>query len=66
MGAVDTVGPSAVFETTDPETIWNDSVNGGDYYAADGVYNYVITYEAWENVPKRISEKVIGTVTIIR
>ena len=29
-----------IFETTEPEQAWTGNVNGGDYFAEDGVYNY--------------------------
>ena len=57
---------SKVFESVDPEEHWNGSVNGGDYYAADGIVPNVIVYEAWVNVPEIISEEKVGFVTIIR
>jgi gliding motility-associated-like protein len=51
-----------VFETTDPEMMWNGSVNNSSYYAGDGVYSYrlVFTYEGGKPFEK------VGHLTMLR
>ena len=51
-----------VFTSTDPEEVWTGAVNGGDYYARNGVYNYIIRYTA-ENLDAQIMK---GYVLLIR
>jgi hypothetical protein len=31
----------AIFSSTNPNEAWTGNVLGGDYFAADGAYNYV-------------------------
>jgi gliding motility-associated-like protein len=55
-----------VFRSNDPNQAWNGSIEGGEYFAEDGIYQYVLEYEAYRDVPEIISEKRVGQVTLVR
>ena len=40
-----------IFETEDPEAVWQGEVNGGDHFAADGVYLYQVYLEDQLRIP---------------
>ncbi|WP_306642632.1 gliding motility-associated C-terminal domain-containing protein [Sanyastnella coralliicola] len=52
-----------VFTTTDPSVGWVGNVNGGEYFAPDGVYVYVIN---WAKYDQPDLEQVSGHITLIR
>ena len=52
-----------VFTTTDPSLGWVGNVNGGEYFAPDGVYVYVIN---WAKYDQPDLEQVSGHITLIR
>ena len=52
-----------VFETSDLHAVWNGSVNGGEYFAPDGMYVYqIITRSLTTKDPKEF----VGHVNLIR
>jgi gliding motility-associated-like protein len=51
-----------VFESKNMDEIWNGSVNNGEYFAEDEIYNYVIKVKGMDT---RAFERV-GTITVIR
>lgn len=52
-----------VFYTTDPTIPWTGNVSGGEHYAADGVYNYILKARAETHVDEIIKK---GIITLIR
>jgi gliding motility-associated-like protein len=52
-----------VFESFDIDTKWDGSVNGGDYFGANAVYNYIIKYRGEED--EDFTERT-GFITITR
>ena len=40
-----------IFETEDPDAVWQGEVNGGDHFAADGVYLYQVYLEDQLRIP---------------
>jgi gliding motility-associated-like protein len=52
-----------VFESTDFEQGWNGSVQGGGYYAPDGMYIYRIETRSMTTKERK---EIVGTVTLIR
>jgi len=53
---------NVVFSSTDPDEVWTGEVVGGDYYARNGIYNYIIRYTA-ENLDAQVMK---GHVLLIR
>ncbi len=53
---------NVVFTSTDPDEVWTGAVVGGDYYARNGIYNYIIRYTA-ENLDAQVMK---GHVLLIR
>ena len=52
-----------VFETSDLHAVWNGSVNGGEYFAPDGMYVYqIITRSLTTKDPKEF----VGHINLIR
>lgn len=51
-----------VFETRDTDEYWTGNVRGGDYFAEDGVYTYLINYVTRKNE----GGSVKGFVVLIR
>lgn len=51
-----------VFYTDERGKFWNGSVNGGDHYAPDGVYVWILEMTGFESNVERLT----GSVTIIR
>ncbi len=51
-----------VFQSTNPEDHWTGDVQGGDYYAPNGVYTWIINYSGFNLETEHIS----GTVIVIR
>ena len=56
-----------VFETRDVNQGWVGDKLGSEYYVPDGVYTYVLEYEAWGGgYEEAVGDKVIGTITLLR
>jgi gliding motility-associated-like protein len=53
---------NVVFTSTDPDEVWTGEVNGGDYFARNGIYNYIIRYTA-ENLDAQVMK---GHVLLMR
>jgi gliding motility-associated-like protein len=53
---------SLIWESEDPDAVWNASNSGSTYFVSDGIYVYTITGVAWNNKPIQKS----GYVTIMR
>ncbi|MFK7756146.1 MAG: PKD domain-containing protein [Flavobacteriales bacterium] len=51
-----------IFETTDSDTGWNGSVNNGDHYSPNGLYNYQIIAKDLTGYPHEYS----GHISLIR
>lgn len=57
---------NVVFRSADAAEYWIGNVNGGDYYAKDGVYNYLITYSAVRGENGLLSKELRGHIVLIR
>jgi gliding motility-associated-like protein len=53
---------SLIWESEDPDAVWNASNSGSTYFVSDGIYVYTITGVAWNNKPIQKS----GNITIMR
>jgi gliding motility-associated-like protein len=51
-----------VFTSNSPDEVWTGEVNGGDYFARNGIYNYIIRYTA-ENLDAQVMK---GHVLLMR
>lgn len=51
-----------IFETNDPDIAWTGSVHGGEFFAQDGVYNYVVRAEDLVGLPHEFT----GHIVLIR
>jgi gliding motility-associated-like protein len=36
---------TVLFQSEDPQAVWTGDVNGGEHYAEDGAYQYLIKFE---------------------
>lgn len=54
---------NTVFETNDPTVAWTGGVDSGDYYAPNGVYNWILRVGSEAT---GIRKEVSGTVTLMR
>ncbi len=52
-----------IFETTDPEEMWNGNFHNGTYFVADGVYNWQMTIRMPETP---VIQKKTGSVNLLR
>jgi gliding motility-associated-like protein len=57
---------NVVFRTTDAREYWIGDVNGGEYYAKDGVYNYLIKYSAVRGENGLVSNELRGHIVLLR
>ncbi len=48
-----------IFESTDIETAWTGSYQGGEYFCPDGIYNFVVTYDEDSSITIQKSGHVI-------
>lgn len=57
-----------VFESADFNNGWNGAVNGGDYYAQDGLYHWVVRYKTILDITGIQSDwkSLKGYVTVVR
>lgn len=55
-----------VFRSENPNEAWLGNVKGGEYFAIDGVYNYIISYSHQSNNLFPISKELKGHITLIR
>jgi hypothetical protein len=54
---------NTVFETNDPSIAWTGGVNGGEYYATNGVYNWILRVGSLATGERK---EISGTVTLMR
>ncbi len=52
-----------VFATTDPKQVWDGGVNGGDYFATNGIYNWIATIRSIATGERK---EIQGTVLLMR
>lgn len=55
-----------VLETTDPLSFWDGSVNGGDYYAQDGIYHYLLSFSNGPGTASAETREIYGHITVLR
>jgi gliding motility-associated-like protein len=48
-----------IFQTNNPKEAWTGNVLGGEYFAADGVYNYQITMKDLIELPHAFSGHIV-------
>gem|GEM_PF-1933943 len=51
-----------VFESHDPEQVWDGSFKGGDYYCQPGIFNFIISYKSLDTS----AQEMKGTISLIR
>lgn len=57
---------NVVFRSADAKEYWIGNVNGGEYYAKDGVYNYLIKYSAVRGENGIVTNELRGHIVLLR